>query len=68
MTAADSLLILMRHEPAAPAEAPPDPNIVDWNMYLGPAAWRPFNAKLLDGFNGLLPEISVDLGKGRLPS
>ena len=20
-------------------------------MYLGPAAWRPFNAKLLDGFN-----------------
>ena len=20
-------------------------------MYLGPAAWRPYNAKLLDGFN-----------------
>jgi predicted dehydrogenase len=34
-----------------PAEPPPDPEIVDWNMYLGPAAWRPFNAKLLDGFN-----------------
>jgi predicted dehydrogenase len=34
-----------------PAEPAPDPNIVDWNMYLGPAAWRPFNAKLLDGFN-----------------
>ena len=31
----------------------PEPNrdVVDWNMYLGPAAWRPFNAKLLDGFN-----------------
>ncbi len=25
--------------------------VVDWDMYLGPAAWRPFNAKLLDGFN-----------------
>ncbi len=31
----------------------PEPNkeVVDWDMYLGPAAWRPFNAKLLDGFN-----------------
>lgn len=33
------------------AEPAPDPEVVDWNMYLGPAAWRPFNAKLLDGFN-----------------
>ncbi|WP_182865158.1 Gfo/Idh/MocA family protein [Rhodopirellula sp. JC639] len=32
-------------------EPEPDPEIVDWDMYLGPAAWRPFNAKLLDGFN-----------------
>ncbi|MDA0660018.1 MAG: Gfo/Idh/MocA family oxidoreductase [Planctomycetota bacterium] len=29
----------------------PDKNAVDWDMYLGPAAWRPFNAKHLDGFN-----------------
>ncbi len=31
----------------------PEPNkeVVDWDMYLGPAAWRPFNAQLLDGFN-----------------
>ena len=31
----------------------PEPNkeVVDWDMYLGPAPWRPFNAKLLDGFN-----------------
>jgi hypothetical protein len=34
-----------------PAEPAPDKEVVDWNMYLGPAAWRPFNAKLLDGFN-----------------
>ena len=34
-----------------PAETPPDPAAIDWNMYLGPAAWRPFNAKLLDGLN-----------------
>ncbi|MFN5532675.1 MAG: Gfo/Idh/MocA family oxidoreductase [Planctomycetaceae bacterium] len=32
-------------------ETEPDAAVVDWNMYLGPAAWRPFNAKLLDGFN-----------------
>ena len=34
-----------------PAQEPPDPEVVDWDMYLGPAAWRPFNPKLLDGFN-----------------
>jgi len=34
-----------------PAEPEPHRDIIDWNMYLGPAAWRPFNAKLLDGFN-----------------
>jgi len=34
-----------------PAENEPPKEVVDWNMYLGPAAWRPFNAKLLDGFN-----------------
>ena len=34
-----------------PAEPEPDKAIVDWNTYLGPAAWRPFNSKLLDGFN-----------------
>jgi len=32
-------------------EAEPDPEKIDWNQYLGPAAWRPFNHKLLDGFN-----------------
>jgi predicted dehydrogenase len=34
-----------------PAEPEPDKEVVDWNMYLGPAAWRPYNAKMLDGFN-----------------
>ena len=34
-----------------PAEPEPDKEVVDWDMYLGPASWRPFNAKLLDGFN-----------------
>ncbi len=32
-------------------ETEPDKEVVDWDMYLGPASWRPFNAKLLDGFN-----------------
>ncbi len=34
-----------------PAEPEPPKEEVDWDMYLGPAAWRPFNKKLLDGFN-----------------
>ena len=34
-----------------PAFPEPDKEVVDWDMYLGPAAWRPFNPKLLDGFN-----------------
>jgi len=34
-----------------PAEAAPDKENVDWDLYLGPAAWRPYNKKLLDGFN-----------------
>src|SRR6185503_10187566 len=34
-----------------PAEPEPAKEVIDWDMYLGPAAWRPFNAKLLDGFN-----------------
>jgi len=32
-------------------EREPDKEVVDWDMYLGPAAWRPYNKKLLDGFN-----------------
>jgi predicted dehydrogenase len=31
------------------AEAVPDPAVVDWNLWLGPAAWRPFNKKYVDG-------------------
>src|SRR5262245_13670337 len=34
-----------------PAEPEPAKTNVDWDMYLGPAAWRPYNARLLDGFN-----------------
>ncbi|RIK78881.1 MAG: gfo/Idh/MocA family oxidoreductase [Planctomycetota bacterium] len=34
-----------------PGETEPAPEVVDWDMYLGPAAWRPYNEKLLDGFN-----------------
>jgi hypothetical protein len=32
-------------------EKEPPKDVVDWDMYLGPAAWRPFNPALLDGFN-----------------
>jgi len=32
-------------------EPEPDRELVDWDLYLGPAAWRPYNKGLLDGFN-----------------
>jgi hypothetical protein len=34
-----------------PAEPEPPKDQVDWDLYLGPAAWRPYNKKWLDGFN-----------------
>lgn len=35
---------------ASPEPEPPKEE-VDWDLYLGPTAWRPFNRTLLDGFN-----------------
>ena len=35
---------------ATPQPEPPKEE-VDWDLYLGPAAWRPFNKAHLDGFN-----------------
>lgn len=32
-----------------PAEPQPHNDVCDWNMWLGPAAWRPFNQKYVDG-------------------
>jgi hypothetical protein len=32
-------------------EPEPDREQVDWDTYLGPAAWRPYNKSFMDGFN-----------------
>ena len=32
-----------------PAERTPAREVVDWNLWLGPAAWRPFNQQYVDG-------------------
>lgn len=32
-----------------PAEPHPNPEKCDWNMWLGPAAWRPFNQQYVNG-------------------
>lgn len=32
-----------------PGEPTPAPEIVDWNMWLGPAPWRPYNAEYVNG-------------------
>ena len=34
-----------------PEEPAPEKEVVDWDTYLGPAAWRPYNKALLNGFN-----------------
>lgn len=34
-----------------PPEPEPPKEQIDWDLYLGPAAWRPFHSQLLDGFN-----------------
>ncbi len=34
-----------------PAEDVPSKDMVDWDTYLGPAAWRPYNVKLMNGFH-----------------
>jgi len=38
--------------PSRPCGEPPEPTPdgVDWNMWLGPAPWRPFNKKILTGW------------------
>jgi predicted dehydrogenase len=30
-----------------PAQPEPDPEMIDWDMWLGPAAWRPYNPKYM---------------------
>lgn len=32
-----------------PSEPIPDKKVCDWNMWLGPAPWRPFNQRYVDG-------------------
>jgi predicted dehydrogenase len=32
-----------------PSEPTPDPEVVDWNLWLGPAPWRPYNARYVNG-------------------
>ncbi|MEX0936394.1 MAG: Gfo/Idh/MocA family oxidoreductase [Pirellulales bacterium] len=32
-----------------PVEQQPNDDVVDWNLWLGPAAWRPYNKKYVEG-------------------
>lgn len=32
-----------------PGQPTPDPDVVDWNLWLGPAPWRPYNARYCSG-------------------
>jgi predicted dehydrogenase len=32
-----------------PGQPTPRPEVVDWNMWLGPAPWRPYNKEYVDG-------------------
>ncbi len=44
-----SIYSLMDRHDWLPAQAEPDPEVIDWNMWLGPAPWRPFNQTYVDG-------------------
>ena len=46
-----------------PAEPEPDPEVVDWDMWLGPAPWRPYNQAYVNG--GWRGHFDFDSG-GRL--
>jgi len=48
-----------------PAEPPPSREEVDWDLYLGPAAWRPFNRQHLRSFD--FEEGGGLVGNGCLP-
>jgi len=48
-----------------PAEPEPPQEEVDWDLYLGPAAWRPYNAALLRSFD--FEEGGGLVGGGCLP-
>ncbi len=34
-----------------PAQPEPDKDVLDWDLLLGPAAWRPYNKQFVDSFN-----------------
>jgi predicted dehydrogenase len=36
-----------------PAEPEPDPRVFDWDKWLGPCPWRPYNARYANGGRGL---------------
>lgn len=40
--------LLDRHD-WLPAQPEPDPEVIDWDMWLGPAPWRPYNKAYVDG-------------------
>ncbi|MEE8450894.1 MAG: Gfo/Idh/MocA family oxidoreductase [Thermoguttaceae bacterium] len=40
--------LIDRHE-WLPEQPEPDPEVLDWNMWLGPAPWRPFNQSYVNG-------------------
>jgi predicted dehydrogenase len=35
-----------------PPQPEPSPEIVDWDLWLGPTAWRPYNAEYIGGLGG----------------
>jgi predicted dehydrogenase len=42
-----------------PAQPLPDPEVCDWDMWLGPAPWRPFNQAYVDGRWGYYDDFSA---------
>ena len=44
-----SIYALRDHHHWLPAQPEPDPDVIDWDMWLGPAPWRPYNSAYVNG-------------------
>jgi predicted dehydrogenase len=58
-----SIYALAENHNWLPAEPEPPRDVIDWDLWLGPAPWRPYNHRYLDAWSG---KDDFDAGAGLL--